>query len=146
MNSGKKEDGVKKDTIILPCPFCGTAAHVGYWHGGTRRKTMVSCDNEQCAAAPMLTAPSRAKAIQTWNTRAPVEELRDTYIVARGCEPGKGRKGSALCPAGPDKKTFRLTPGTRESKAALETLEGKLATLPESLLQSGARILRRASR
>lgn len=56
---------------MLPCPFCGAAAEIEKWHGGdTGHKRMVSCPNEYCHVAPMVTGEREAVAIDRWNTRS----------------------------------------------------------------------------
>lgn len=53
----------------LPCPFCGMAPTVQKWHGGGPLKTAVICEDEDCCVNPMVTAPTRYRAIERWNTR-----------------------------------------------------------------------------
>ena len=54
---------------VKTCPFCGSAAKLEPWHGGSPTKMMVSCSNEQCPVAPATTGETRAEAIDQWNTR-----------------------------------------------------------------------------
>lgn len=67
----------------LPCPFCGEAAHVEPWHGGGKRKHMVSCINDDCYANPGVTGASKHRAIQNWNQRPPA---RTHEITRRALE------------------------------------------------------------
>jgi hypothetical protein len=55
----------------LQCPFCGSDPLMERWHGGGPNKRMVSCDNEECDVAPMVTGESVREAVEKWNTRAP---------------------------------------------------------------------------
>jgi len=55
---------------LKPCPFCGTAPTVEYWHGGPKTKRRVGCDNEECAPMPHVTGPTEAEAVAAWNRRA----------------------------------------------------------------------------
>lgn len=52
------------------CPFCGAAAQIKPWHGGTTgHKFEVSCSNDYCHASPSVYAPTKEKAIERWNMR-----------------------------------------------------------------------------
>lgn len=55
----------------LPCPFCGEFPTVQPWHGGGPLKHMVHCDNDHCHCGPGTTGPTKRKAIERWNKRAP---------------------------------------------------------------------------
>lgn len=71
-----------------PCPFCGQAPTIEPWHGGGPRKTCVSCANDDCPAGPAVVGPTRKRAIESWNQRAPrgdraLEDWRRRQEVAR---------------------------------------------------------------
>lgn len=55
----------------LPCPWCGLTPQIEPWHGGGPLKMMVSCPDgdSSCDVGPMVTGPTRRKAIKIWNTR-----------------------------------------------------------------------------
>lgn len=53
-----------------PCPFCGEQPVRQLWHGGGPKKTMVSCDSENCFVEPAATGPSRQAALDRWNFRS----------------------------------------------------------------------------
>lgn len=55
--------------LVLPCPFCGAAPTIEYWHGGGPKKTAVHCDDESCSASPMVTGGTTQVAVRRWNTR-----------------------------------------------------------------------------
>lgn len=63
----------ERDPSLKPCPFCGGAAEIEFWHGGKPSKRMVSCSNgnETCEVAPQVTGETKREAIEKWNQRAP---------------------------------------------------------------------------
>lgn len=60
----------KKKNDLLPCPFCGVIPTIEPWHGGSRTKRMVHCENEECFVSPDVTGESYSEAILRWNKRA----------------------------------------------------------------------------
>ncbi len=56
---------------IKDCPFCGDRPTVEPWHGGSKTKHMVRCENDDCPTGPGCTGKTRDAAIATWNKRAP---------------------------------------------------------------------------
>lgn len=52
-----------------PCPFCGSAAKVEHWHGGSVRKRRIGCDNDACDVSPSVTGANLKVAVRRWNTR-----------------------------------------------------------------------------
>jgi hypothetical protein len=70
----KEEIGVMKKrsriTRLLGCPFCGEIPKLMRWHGGTKYKRAVSCENENCAAMPTVIGANEAKAVDKWNNRS----------------------------------------------------------------------------
>lgn len=54
---------------LLPCPFCGHNPTMEHWHGGGPQKRAISCENDDCAAAPMVTGSTARKAAEKWNQR-----------------------------------------------------------------------------
>lgn len=56
---------------LAPCPFCGAAPVMEYWHGGGSMKRIVSCQNDSgCEVLPNVTGQSPEKAAAAWNRRA----------------------------------------------------------------------------
>lgn len=53
----------------LPCPFCGEIPLVQPWHGGGKRKRMISCEGEYCDVRPSVTGSDRRRALEKWNRR-----------------------------------------------------------------------------
>jgi len=72
------------------------------------------------------------------------QAINGTNTVARESSSRQPKRGTALCPAFPDKKTLRVNPAKPGSTASLENLQALSGRLPASLLRSGSRILRRA--
>jgi hypothetical protein len=70
---------VAPEPAALPCPFCGAFATIEYWHGGTKRKRLISCSNTAgtlgnprdatCWVGPSVTGETRAQALRRWNRR-----------------------------------------------------------------------------
>jgi len=68
------------DPDALPCPFCGAAATIQYWHGGAPTKRLIKCSGQAdtlmrsgpitCEASPSVTGSTRTIALRRWNTRA----------------------------------------------------------------------------
>lgn len=63
---------------LLPCPFCGSAAHVGQTKKSLHLQYSVSCSNPHCIAHrlsnPFVTHYlTVSDAIKAWNTRTPKE-------------------------------------------------------------------------
>lgn len=52
------------------CPFCGEVPLAEPWHGGRPRKTMVSCQNITCPAAPEVCGETPEAALSYWNERS----------------------------------------------------------------------------
>lgn len=59
----------KRISQPLPCPFCGAIPVIQPWHGGGKRKRMVTCDNDDCWVGPSVTGSTRQRAVARWNWR-----------------------------------------------------------------------------
>jgi hypothetical protein len=66
-------DEARRETAgkMLVCPFCGATPVAEPWHGGGRRKIMISCENEGCDVEPAITGETPEEALRRWNRRAP---------------------------------------------------------------------------
>lgn len=51
------------------CPWCGMQPTIEHWHGGGPQKRLVACSNDDCVVSPMVTGPTRRKALDNWNNR-----------------------------------------------------------------------------
>lgn len=54
------------------CPFCGGHPVAEPWHGGSPRKIIIQCDNEDCDVLPDVTGESPEDALERWNKRVEV--------------------------------------------------------------------------
>lgn len=72
--------------------------------------------------------------------------MKNTCIVSRESAKHQSKPGRPLCPAFPHMKTLHANPDLQGPKEYRETLQALTAKLPASLLRSGSRILRMASR
>ena len=66
---GKRKAEMCQDA--LRCPFCGEYPQIQPWHGGSRTKCMVACENDDCAVQPSVTGETKGQAVASWNTRHP---------------------------------------------------------------------------
>jgi hypothetical protein len=55
------------DRSVPPCPFCGAAAQIEYWHGGGPQKRRVSCSGGDCEVSPGVTGKDYREAIERWS-------------------------------------------------------------------------------
>lgn len=53
----------------LPCPFCGVGPEIQPGPRGGPGQPAVICENEECAAGPMVYGDTKAEAIAHWNRR-----------------------------------------------------------------------------
>lgn len=60
-----------KSRVTQPktCPFCGELPEIMPWHGGSKTKRMVSCENDNCELQPHVTGNTRQSAVSKWNFR-----------------------------------------------------------------------------
>ena len=69
---------------LLPCPFCGGEAELVRQHSGVSDKIyIVSCKNEECEASLGHFCESKEMAIESWNTRKPMERIVTKLKEAR---------------------------------------------------------------
>lgn len=54
---------------LLECPCCGATPIAEPWHGGGPRKIMISCVNDDCVVAPLVSGETPKQAILKWNQR-----------------------------------------------------------------------------
>ena len=54
------------------CPFCGRVPAMTGW-GVTESARAIECENDDCAANPMVVGDTEARAVARWNGRAVVE-------------------------------------------------------------------------
>lgn len=71
MNPASRTRGV----ALLPCPFCGatpTMPSCEPWHGGSKTKQLISCENDDCKVCPAVSGATAKKAAEYWNQRVEV--------------------------------------------------------------------------
>ena len=63
-----------KDDRLLPCPFCGEDAVIGWYNDDNREKFYVSCSNDKCLCEVTGQEPFKDldTTIKVWNTRTEV--------------------------------------------------------------------------
>lgn len=62
------------DDRLLPCPFCGEDAEIGWYKDGDKDKFYVGCSNDKCGCEITGAEPfyDLEKAISVWNKRMEV--------------------------------------------------------------------------
>ena len=66
-----KADPPRYRKLLLPCPFCGSPPEMVKWHGGSKRKRLVSCVDDSCPSSPAASGETPVSAAKAWNTRSP---------------------------------------------------------------------------
>lgn len=64
------ERAAKAKVFVRPCPFCGETPIMEPWHGGSPKKRMIHCVNDQCYVSPQVTAETPTAAARRWNGRS----------------------------------------------------------------------------
>ena len=83
------------------CPFCGGEAEMVVAHHVFEKPYVVICKNENCRASKGNFSKTKEEAIETWNTRKPMQniverleeeqEKLDTDMFARECDNWHGQ-------------------------------------------------------
>jgi len=63
----------------LPCPFCGSVPIVA-----TGVRTTIRCESRACPVEPSVTSDRSRRAVERWNTRAPITPPRYPYSIGAG--------------------------------------------------------------
>lgn len=68
---------------VLSCPSCGDLPKIQYWHGGSRKKRMVLCENAGCAMSPSVTGSDADRAVAKWNERSLPASVGSVAVTPR---------------------------------------------------------------
>lgn len=97
-----------EELALLPCPFCGEAAHLREGVEMTRRMHYVSCSNFDCEPTGPF-RPTAESAIAAWNTRPDADALRQQLADERAAhERTQTRLAHVIDEAGEWKRVARF--------------------------------------
>ncbi len=64
-----KDDEMTTDSVLAPCPFCGTPGELDDFSDHRSSRWYAGCNNNACKCEANVIAADKAEAVATWNAR-----------------------------------------------------------------------------